>query len=132
MRTVINHKVYDTATAKLVGACDCSGDSPSAAHVEALFRKRTGEHFLFARTAAGYENISPCSYDDACSWASAHLCGRAFEDAFSKAEGGTYRIDCTVSAACKAEIDRRRAVSGRTVAQVVEDAFSPSPSPSRG
>lgn len=132
MRTVINHKVYDTATAKLLGACDCSGDSPSAAHVEALFRKRTGEHFLFARTAAGYENISPCSYEEAHLWASAHLCGRALEDAFSKPDGETYRIDCTVSAACKSEIDRRRAVSGRTVAQVVEDAFAASSNPSQG
>ena len=48
MKKIINGKLYDTDTAKEVFAISC-GNGPSDFHyyAEQLYRKRTGEYFLY-------------------------------------------------------------------------------------
>lgn len=54
MKRVLNNLLYDTDTATLIGTNAC---------MERLYRKRTGEYFLFANNI-----IIPLSYEGASTW----------------------------------------------------------------
>lgn len=87
MKKIINNRVYDTSTAQKLGEWDngyYTSDFPFCA--ETLFRKRTGEYFLFGEGHAmskyashsgnnsGWgEKIIPMSYEKAQQWAEEHL-----------------------------------------------------------
>lgn len=87
MKKIINNRLYDTDTARLLGEWDNGlGLRDFDFLQEALYRKRTGEHFLYghggARTkysehAHGLwtdgEAITPLTYEEAVSWAEEHL-----------------------------------------------------------
>ena len=75
MKKIINGKVYDTRTAELVGYIE-RGDiieNNLDYSEEKLFRKRTGEFFLYRvggpRTDCCDGLIEPMTYDEARSWA---------------------------------------------------------------
>lgn len=97
MRKVINNKVYDTDKAHEVGSWSndaLAGDFDSV--IEILYRKRTGEYFLYgeggARTQyavaegqnswSGGSRIMPMSYDDARAWAEDRLSAEDYEAEF--------------------------------------------------
>lgn len=73
MKKIINGKVYDTDTAKEVGAWDNgiygSFDSVSAC----LYRKRTGEYFIEKHDCYTGATIEKMSYEKARQWAEEHL-----------------------------------------------------------
>lgn len=87
MKKIINNKVYDTNTAQKLGEWDnghCTNEFAYCA--ETLYRKRTGEYFLFGEGHAmskyashsgnnsGWgEKIIPLSYEEAQQWAKGHL-----------------------------------------------------------
>lgn len=72
-RMVINNKRYNTNAAELM----------AEANDELLYRKRTGEYFLF-----NFENnqILPLSYDDAVYWGKTNLSQSKVDDIFFKPE----------------------------------------------
>ena len=97
MKKYINSKVYDTETAECVGEWDNGryGRDFSACE-ERLYRKRTGEYFLYGSGGpmskysvshgdnewSGGEKIIPLSYNSAQKWAEEHLDGDSYEAIF--------------------------------------------------
>lgn len=128
MRKIINNKVYDTETAELVGHWSNGRSDGDYIGVD-LHRKKTGEYFA-AKQSGEYvsdifyaEQVTPMSYGEARDWAEEHLDADEYEQEFGTPEEGDAVITCRISAAAKAEIDRRRAESGKTIAQVIDDAI---------
>lgn len=128
MRKIIHNKVYDTETATLVGHWS-NGRSGGGYVAVDLYRKKTGEYFAFEQVGEFVndlfysERVSPMSYDQAREWAEKHLDTDEYENEFGMPAEGDAVITCNISAAAKAEIDRRRAETGQTIAQVIESAI---------
>lgn len=88
MRKIINGKMYNTETAKIMGkySASCSY-SDFHYYSEELYRKKTGEYFLYGNGNAaskynrrcgtnewcGGEDIVPMTEDEAKVWAENHL-----------------------------------------------------------
>lgn len=143
MRKIIHNKVYDTETACRV----CDPVSPNGMYdvrdfhyfEETLYRKKTGEYFLhghggplspyaepYGQTGSqGGERIVPFTPEQAREWAEEHLDAEDYEAEFGtpSEDGSTALIQCYIAAATKAEIDRRRFATGKTIADVIEDAI---------
>lgn len=51
------------------------------------------------------------------------LAAAEYEAEFGTPEEGTYLIQCEIPQAAKVEIDRRRAETGKTIAQIIADAI---------
>ncbi len=125
MKKYINGRKYDTATAKKVGDWD-NGFRPGDFDYfrERLFRKKTGEFFLWTCTTFdGSDEIRPLSFDDARQWAEEKLSGDEYEQIFG--EIGDDDTDVLISAVVKASSrDRlRRAVekTGKTAGQILDE-----------
>ena len=88
MKKIIDGKLYNTETAQKVAGYSTNDSCSDFSHIEeTLFRKRTGEYFLFGEggPASKYarrvesnswssgSDIIPLSYDDARQWAEDHL-----------------------------------------------------------
>ena len=144
MRKIIKNRVYDTESAHRV----CDPVSPTGMYdvrdfhyfEETLYRKKTGEYFLHGHGgplspyAEPYgqngsrsgERILPFTPEQAREWAEEHLDPKEYEAEFgtpSEGDDSIALIQCYIAAATKAEIDRRRYASGKTIAEVVEDAI---------
>ena len=128
MRKIINNKVYDTETAALVGHWSNGMSGGDYIGVD-MHRKKTGEYFAaeqhgeYVSDIFYLEKVVPMDYGEARDWAEEHLDAEEYEREFGTPEEGDAVITCRISAAAKAEIDRRRAESGMTIAQVIEDAI---------
>lgn len=136
MRKIIHNKVYDTDTAKLVGHWSASvAVSDFSWYAEDLYRKRTGEYFVYGEghAASPYrersydmwapgEQIVPVGYDEARRWAEGHLEADEYEAEFGVPEEGEAVISAVISNAAKAAIDRRRAKTGETISQIIDEA----------
>lgn len=100
MKKVIKGKRYDTETAKEV-ACDSYSNYRDFAHwTETLYRKSTGEFFLYGEGGpmsryaepvgqtgwSGGEKIIPLSVEAAKEWAEEHLDGDEYEKIFGVIE----------------------------------------------
>lgn len=88
MKKIINGKLYNTETAQEVSSYSTNDSWRDFSHVEeTLYKKRTGEYFLFGEggPASKYARrvesnswssgsaIIPLSYDDAKQWAEDHM-----------------------------------------------------------
>ena len=139
MRKIIHNKVYDTETARKVGEWDVDTSITDFDwYGETLFQKRTGEYFIHGEGNArspyaehaygmwqGGEAITPVSPEQARDWAEEHLSAEEYEQEFGtpSEDGTTALLQCYISAAIKTEIDRRRFATGKTIAEVIEDAI---------
>ena len=100
MKKIINGRKYDTDTAELVAEWD-NGDYGDFDFVrEGLYRKRTGEYFLYGRGGAqtryalacsatnwgGGEGFAPLAEDEARKWAEEHCDGDEYEQIFGEVE----------------------------------------------
>ena len=137
MRKIIDGRKYDTETATLVGSWD-NGMLGSDLNCvsEALYRKRTGEHFLHEEGGAatryahrdelggwvGGDAITPLSYDEARQWAEGHLDADEYEAEFGEvAEGdGDEVVSARVSAAAKRALGREAQRTGESQTAVLE------------
>jgi len=96
MKKIINGKLYDTDTARLIGSWANTGDRRSLSYVgEELYCKRTGEYFLYGEGGAmshysrstgdnswsGGEAIIPLSFGKARAWAEEHLSADEYAEA---------------------------------------------------
>lgn len=97
MKKYINNKMYDTETATLIGSYSNSGNWRDFSHFEeSLYRKRTGEFFLFGqggpmtsyRVSSGQNSwsggsaIRPLTVAEAQKWAQEHLGTDEYDAAF--------------------------------------------------
>ena len=116
MQKTICKKLYDTETAKKL-AYYCNGRSDFSRCVERLYRKRTGEYFLYGMggptSAYGYavdynswsggEKIIPLSEEKAREWAEDRLDGDEYEAIFGKVSEEP--VDRMISLQVPAEMD---------------------------
>lgn len=138
MKKILNGKVYDTDTARCVGAWSSSDDPRAFQYVEeTLFRKKNGEFFLhgFGGPASVYrvatsenswqsgERIIPLAYDQAAQWAENHITAEQYEAAFGPIQEDGSRINAHISIsagvwdAAKREASRR----GMNVSELTEE-----------
>lgn len=97
MKKIINGKVYNTETAVELGHYSTGGSWSDLNHLEeTLYRKRTGEFFLYgeggprtryarqieSNTWASGESIMPLTYDAAQAWAEKRMSVEVYEDVF--------------------------------------------------
>lgn len=100
MKKIINGKRYDTDTAKILGSAGYSHLGDFSFWREELYRKRTGEFFLYgvgdamskyARQVglnvwAGGEEIRPLSLKEALEWVEENLDVEEYEQIFGEVE----------------------------------------------
>lgn len=135
MKKIINGKVYDTDKAQRVGEWDNGKlDDRLYRCCEDLYRKRTGEFFLYGyggpgskysvscgnNSWSGGEKIIPLSYEAAQEWAEEHLGGDGYEAIFGEIPEDDSRVALTVSISVAA---LERAKRGASKAQVSLSAY---------
>ena len=126
MKKIINGKVYNTSTAERVcGRSNGRSTSDFGYCSEDLYRKRTGEFFLYgeggprSRYAVscgnndwGYgESIIPLTYDAARKWADEHLASEDYEAIFGEVAEDNNRVAVTLSLSASAVEKAKRAAS---------------------
>ena len=113
MRKIIDRKTYDTKTATCVGWWCNDFDQTDFNYLEeTLYRKRTGEYFLFGLGGGLTEyaefynganmrgtKIIPLTYEDARTWAEEKLDGDEYIDEFGDPEedAGGERVTMTIT-----------------------------------
>lgn len=136
MKKIINHRRYDTDTAKFLGSATWGQQGSFEACEEDLYRKNTGEYFLhgsggpqskYAESCgqnewSGGEQIIPLSYDNACRWAEENLSGDEYESIFGAiAEtGDDITLGVRVSAKAKGLLDMAVSKNNETQAAIIE------------
>lgn len=136
MKKIINGKVYDTDTAKMVGSWDNGHPTNDFAYCsEELYRKKTGEFFLHGEGGAlsryashsgdnsGWgEEIIPLTYNAAQEWAEKHLDGDGYCAIFGEPDANSedVTLGIRVSAAAAAKLKREASMQGITQAALLE------------
>ena len=124
MKKIINGKVYDTCTAEHVGDW-WNGDTGFGRCYEVLYRKRTGEFFLYGKGGpmskyavscgnnewGGSEKIIPLSYKAVQEWAKEHLDEEEYEKSFGEVVEDDTRAYITLSLAKSAVEQAKRNAS---------------------
>lgn len=128
MKKIINGKLYDTDTARLIGTWD-NGESSLNCVEEGLYRKKTGEFFLHGIGGAntkyaeslgsnswcGSEKIIPLPYDEAQQWAEEHLTSDEYEAIFGEVEESEDRMTVTLSLSVATVEKAKRAAAQRGI-----------------
>lgn len=100
MKKIINGKMYNTETAKCVGWWDNGRYGNFYYCAESLYRKKTGEYFLYGSGGAmskysescdsnswsGGCKIIPMTEAEAKRWAEQYLTGEEYEEVFGEVE----------------------------------------------
>lgn len=130
MKKIINGKMYDTDTAKVLGTWSSPHSvTDFAYYTETLHQKRTGEFFLFgdggpaSRYAAQVERsrwssgskIIPLTWEDAQKWAEEHLDAKDYEAIFGEVSEDDSRVTISLSLpASTLELAKRAAAQAGT------------------
>lgn len=140
MRKVINGKMYDTETAKSCGYFK-KGDSGDLLYIyEELYRKKTGEYFLYASGGAktkysksignnmwsGSTQIIPLDYKAAQKWAEKYLNGDEYEEIFGKVpedNDGAETITTRIPKSTAEKLRRFQSVSGEKIGEIIGKAI---------
>lgn len=135
MKKIIKNRVYDTDTAADLGTYATSLDDNLNYVTETLYRKKTGEYFLWGQGGpqtkyavqhglnwSGSSTIIPLTYDAARQWAEEHLDTEEYEIAFGEIpeDDTTVQISLRLSASTAATIRRRAAEAGVGIAAWIE------------
>lgn len=140
MKKIINGKVYDTEKAECVGDW-CNGYSTSDFNYcsETLYRKKTGEFFLYgeggARTVyaqsrgnmvCGGMKIIPLTYEKAQKWAEEKLDGEEYEKIFGEIEEDESKtiINLYLSTTAVEKAKREAAKAGISLSAFIEAKLS--------
>ena len=136
MKKIINNKLYDTSTARLMGKWS-NGAIDFTAIDEALYRKKTGEFFLageggpatpYAEPAdrGGWRagsRIMPMTYDEARTWAEEKLEADEYQTIFGDVfedDGARQMISVTLSAAAIGKLRRESEQTGKPQSAIIE------------
>ena len=137
MKKIIKGKLYDTDKAAEVAEWSDGYVSDFRYVEETLYRKRTGEYFLYGYggpmtryaervgDAYGYgDSIIPLSYDEACGWGEEHMDADAWQAEFGPADDAAYdgvaHIHATVSETAKRKLETECKRTGESRAAVIE------------
>lgn len=141
MKKIINGKLYDTETAKEIGSRH-HGEGPRdfRYYSETLYRKRTGEYFLYgyggpmSRYAvstgqnqwSGGERIEPMSYKSAKEWAEENMYADDYMEEFGPVEEGEVErttLSVSIDAAIAERIRREAKEKGISVSALIASKF---------
>lgn len=134
MKKIINGRRYDTTTAELMGEASYSHSGDFESWFEELYRKKTGEFFLYGgggprsryviqtsqNNWSGSEEIRPLTLEEAQEWAEKHLKGDEYEEIFGVVEEDKEQVSTWLLATVKAEGDKLREEKDLTWADIVE------------
>lgn len=137
MKKIINGKVYDTEKATEVASWSNGGSWRDFRHIEeTLYRKKTGEFFLFGEGGpmtqyakscgqnewTGGELITPMTYAAAQKWAEEHLDGNDYEAIFGEVVEDESKVTVTyrLSASTVETVKRRAAEAGIGISEYLE------------
>ena len=137
MKKIINGKKYDTETATLVAEWDNGRYGRDLDRCsEELYRKKTGEYFLYgaggpmsryARSCGqnewrSGEQIIPLSYEAAQKWAEEHLDGDKYEEIFGAVPEDGSKVSATfrLSASVLETAKRKASEAGVGISEYVE------------
>lgn len=140
MKKIINGLRYDTETAEHLGSDWYSSPGDLNYWGEDLYRKKTGEFFLYGEGGAmsryskpsgtnswsGSERIMPMTYQEAQAWAEKHLDGGDYEKIFGEVEedGTIEQIGIQVTKSLAEKLRRRAAQEGKSFSEVASDALT--------
>lgn len=137
MKRVIKGKLYDTEKATEVAEWSDGAPSDFRYIEETLYRKRTGEYFLYGYggpmtqyservgNAYGYgSRIVPLAYEEACSWGEDHMGADEWQAEFGPAEdsgsNAVAHIHATVSETARQLLETECKRTGETRSAVIE------------
>lgn len=137
MRKIIESRLYDTETARSCGSWENTWDSRDFHYIcETLYRKKTGEFFLYGQGGAmtkyaraveqnswsSGERIMPLTYAQAQSWAEEHLSADEYADIFGMPDEGEDRqaLNIRLTAPLMAKLKARAAENATSVTATVE------------
>lgn len=125
MKKVIKNKVYDTATAQYIGAYLGDWEDSFRWRREELYKKRTGEYFLYSEGHETLETINPLSFDEAKEWGRRHLEGIEYEIEFevAKDDKATTHLHVEIPASLNDQLELERSKMGVSKSEVVIDAL---------
>ena len=111
MKKVKNNKIYDTQTAQAIGTWSNNESNDFKFVKETLYRKRTGEFFLYGiiggpKTWLNGESIHPLSYDEAKKWAEEKLPTEIFNRLFNITKDENCYIGINISKRMVSEVDK--------------------------
>ncbi len=138
MKKIIEGRVYNTETAKLLGKYSYSNRTDINYFSEKLYRTKSGAYFLYGEGGpasryskqveqnswTGGEEIRAMSPQGARAWAEEHLDADEYAEIFGEPEeAGDERValNLTVSAVAKAKLEGMREDTGKSMSQIVED-----------
>lgn len=140
MKKIINNKLYDTATAKKLAEWDENGTDSRNYISEALYRKKTGEFFVFGDGGANtkYARIGrlkvfepgsailPMSLEQAKEWALDRLPKNEYDDIFGDMiddDGRTTVTSIRLPSALLETVRRRAQEKDETTAEFIRAAI---------
>lgn len=138
MKKIVKGRKYDTESATKIAAYEHGSRSQFEHFEEALFRKRSGEYFLWGSGGPGSkyakfvtgenawgagESINPLTYEAARDWMERHVDADAYEAEFGEAseDGSLACVNVRVSSAAKTKLARAAARRGVSQSAVVEE-----------
>lgn len=117
MRTVIKNKLYDTATAKVIGRYYIPDSQDNI--TETLYRKKTGEYFLHKTADGRPEKVIPLSYEDAKTWGKMSLCELGYNKAFlGKIRSNV--VSVTLSTEARSALEQEQSKTGKTYNEILD------------
>ena len=140
MKKIIRGKKYDTDTATAIGWIDNNLSPRDFGYFyEELYRKRTGEYFLYGKGGpvskygercgnawSGGTDIIPLTYDEARQWAEGNLDADTYEAEFGAVVEDESRVCVSLSLSAAGLERARRAASARGVSlsALVDEYFA--------
>ena len=117
MKKIIAGKLYDTDTAKAVSNRIDRGSVADVYYGQTLYRKRTGEYFIYREGYRGVEDaIEPLTYEEAREWAEEHLDADQYQSLFGLIdEEYNTRVPLSLSISAAAIEKARRAAAQQKI-----------------
>jgi len=138
MKKVINGRLYDTETAKLIGLVETNGYSVNDFQYvcEELYRKKGGEYFLYGEggglsrygiwhgnSGGPGEKIMPLSYKEAVKWAETNLTGDEFIEIFGEPDEDDEKVirSFSISQSASRKLDQLQSESGESLSSILDN-----------
>ena len=137
MKKIINGLLYNTESAKEIGYHSENFPGDFKYVCETLYKKRTGEYFLYCSggamsrystivsgSALGTEVIKPLDYAEAKEFAEKFLDADTYQQEFGEVtEGSTTALHITLDSSIYAKIKRAAQENKTTIREVIEERF---------
>lgn len=139
MKATLGTRTYNTNSAKLLLSGSNQNLSDPSSYCEDLYRKRTGEYFLYCRgrEASKYrkynqstgqwvssEIIMPISLHDAKEWVKDHYGDQKVTELFTVKPGGRRMISAYISSEAKSRLENAASERGVSQASIIESLIN--------